>query len=422
MRILFLTAQLPEPPHAGGTLRTNGLMRGVHAAGHEVHLMTFADPARLEASQTALSEFCASVEGVPPPRRAILHRLHDLLLTQHADMQRRYYSPEFAARLAQLLAARAFDLVQIESLEMAAYLPVIRGARPHVPVIYDSFNAEHDLQRTIYEAEKRDLRRLPGAVYSFIQWQRLTRFERAVCRAVTHTIAVSEADADAFRTLAPGIAVSVVPNGINVAQYSHHDTSLDLGPHALVFTGSMSYRPNVDAALWFAEQVLQPIRAHVPDARFFIVGSEPHPRLDTLRGADNVEITGWVPDVNPFLHTAAVYVVPLRMGSGTRLKLLQAMAAGQAVVSTSIGAQGLNVRDGLELRLADSAGAFAEAVVDLLNHPDKRRALGEAGAAYVRTHHDWTKIVPKLLAVYDRPGGSPESEETEHEQKATDPA
>lgn len=422
MRILFLTAQLPEPPHAGGTLRTNGLMRGVHAAGHEVHLMTFADPARLAASQTALSQFCASVEAVPPPSRTAMRRLRDLLFTQQADMQRRFHSPEFAARLEHLLETQPFDLIQVESLEMAVYLPVIRRLCPHTPVIYDSFNAEFDLQRTIFEAERRDLRRLPGAVYSFIQWRRLTQFERAVCQTVTHTIAVSAADADAFRRLAPGVPVSVVPNGIDAAQYSHHDTSLDLGPHALVFTGSMSYRPNVDAALWFAEQVLQLIRARVPDARFFIVGSAPHSRLDSLRGADNVEITGWVPDVNPFLHTAAVYVVPLRMGSGTRLKLLQAMAAGQAVVSTSIGAQGLNVRDGVELRLADTASAFAEAVVDLLNHPDKRRTLGEAGAQYVRTHHDWTVIVPRLLAVYGQICSVSQKEETSHEQEATDPA
>src|SRR5690606_42111279 len=110
------------------------------------------------------------------------------------------------------------------------------------------------------------------------------------------------------------------------------DAGLGLCEQALVFTGSMGYRPTVVAALWFAEQLLQLIRARVPDARFFVVGSAPHSRLDSLRGADNVEITGGDPDVNLFLHTAAVYVVPLRMGSGTRLKLLQAMEIGRAHV------------------------------------------------------------------------------------------
>lgn len=422
MRILFLTSHLPEPPHAGGTLRTNGLMRGVHAAGHEVHLLAFAEPARLAANQAALSQFCTSVAAVSPPHRPAARRLHDLFFTHQADMQRRFYSPDYAARLDQLLAAETFDIIQIESLEMAVYLPVIRRVCPHTPVIYDSFNAEYDLQRTIYQAEIRDPRHLAGAAYSFIQWRRLTHFERSVCQSVSHTIAVSDADAEAFRRLAPGIQVSVVPNGIDTTQYTHHDTSLNLGPHALVFTGSMNYRPNVDAALWFAEQVLQLIRVHVPDATFFIVGSAPHSRLDALRGAANVEITGWVPDVNPFLHTAAVYVVPLRMGSGTRLKVLQALAAGQAVVSTSIGAQGLNVRDGVELRLADTAEAFAQAVVDLLGDPAKRQALGRAGAQYVRTYHDWSVIVPRLLDIYHQIAGASGKEKTAHGQRTTDPA
>jgi glycosyltransferase involved in cell wall biosynthesis len=169
-----------------------------------------------------------------------------------------------------------------------------------------------------------------------------------------------------------------------------------------VFTGSMGYRPNVDAALWFVDQVLDKITAHVPDARFFVVGSQPHSRLNSLRDRANVQITGWVPDVNPFLHAAAVYVVPMRMGSGTRLKLLQAMAAGRAVVSTTTGAQGLSVRDGVELRLADSPDDFAQAVIGLLENAEQRQALGAAGMRYVRDNYDWSVIAPHLLRVYDQ--------------------
>lgn len=423
MRILFITAQPPEPPQAGGTLRTNGLMRGVHAAGHEVHVLTFAEPGQLDASRDVLSEFCSSVESVPPPRRTIRHRLSDLLFTKLADMQRRCDSPLYAAKLEYILARMTFDLIQIESLEMAVYLPVIRRVQPRTPVIYDSFNAEFELQRSIYAAEKGDLRRLPGAIYSYVQWQRLTRFEREVCQSVAHVIAVSDADARAFQHLAPGCAVSVVPNGIDVQQYAQHDPSLDLGPYALVFTGSMSYRPNVDAALWFADQVFGRVRALIPDARFFVVGSPPHPRLNVLREREGIQVTGWVPSVNPFLHAAAVYVAPLRMGSGTRLKLLQAMSAGRAVVSTSIGAQGLQVSDGVELRLADTPDDFARAVIELLEYPARREVLGQAAARYVAAHHDWSVIVPDLLRVYGEITGSPHrAKEETHEQHTTTPA
>jgi len=287
-------------------------------------------------------------------------------------------------------------------------------------VIYDSFNAEFALQRSIYEAERADLARLPGALYSLVQWRRLMRFERHVCQTVDHIIAVSEADAAAFRTLAPGRPLTVVPNGIDAAPYARSDTSLDLGPAALVFTGSMSYRPNVDAALWFADQVLPAIRAAVPEARFFIVGSQPHARLHPLRERDDVQITGWVPDVIPFLHAAAVFVVPLRMGSGTRLKILQAMAAGRAVVSTRLGAQGLDAQDGIALRLADTASDFARVVIDLLGAPEKRRALGQAGARLVAQRYDWSVIVPRLLGVYDALVPHRTRKEPTHEPHADD--
>uniref|UniRef100_UPI002C5D9026 glycosyltransferase n=1 Tax=Aggregatilinea sp. TaxID=2806333 RepID=UPI002C5D9026 len=381
-----------------------GLARGVHAAGHEVHILAFATDAQRLAAQPALDTYCASASAITiePPRRAIRDRLRDLAFSSAADMQRRFYSPLYEARLRDLLAHERFDLIQIESLEMAAYLPAIRAAQPDTPVIYDSFNAEFELQHSIYDAEKGSLKRLPGWLYSRIQWQRLIRFEGEVCRAATHVIAVSDEDADAFHRLLPGCNVTVIPNGIDAAAYARVASPLDLGEHALLFTGSMSYRPNVDAVLWFADHVLDEIRAAVPDARLFIVGSNPHPRLDILRERDDVEITGWVPDVNPFLHAAAVTVVPLRMGSGTRLKLLQAMAAGQAIVSTCLGAAGLDVRDGRELRLADRADDFANAVITLLRDPALRCSLGEAGTAYVQSHHDWSIIVPDLLALYKR--------------------
>ncbi|MBN1679348.1 MAG: glycosyltransferase [Anaerolineae bacterium] len=406
MRILFITPQLPEPPHGGNALRCSGLMRGVHAAGHDIVLYTFGTLAELERNRETLESYCATIDPVPAPRRRLRDRLRDLLLTHKPDMERRLYTPLFVDHLKRLLINESFDLIQLEGLEVAVYLPVIEQCQPDTPVIYDAHNAEFDLQRSMYETDANRLRRLPGAVYSWLQWHRLARFERRVCLASAHVVTVSDADAEAMHWLTPEYPITVVPNGIDVQRYAQTDASLDLGPHALVFTGSMSYRPNVDAALWFADEILHRVRARVPDAKFFIVGSHPHRRLDTLRRREDVEITGWVPDVNPFLHAAAVYVAPLRMGSGTRLKLLQAMAAQQAIVSTTVGALGLNVQDGVELRLADDAGQFAEAVITLLENQAERQALGEAGANYVRAHHDWSAIVPRLLQVYDQVVGT----------------
>ncbi len=404
MRLLFLTGQVPYPPYAGGALRTYGLLKGLHGAGHTVDLLTFTEPGQPDPAATPLAQLCGEMVTVPAPRRSLPARLADVLFTPNADMARRYYSPQFQARLKSQLARVSYDVVQIESLEMAAYLAAIRAVSPAVRIIYDSFNAEFDLQRGMYQIDRRSLTRLPGAIYSLIQWRRLTQFERSVCQKVDRVIAVSEADAEAFHQLAPGAAVDVVPNGIFADEYARTSQQLDLGSAALLFTGTMNYRPNVDAVVWFADRILGEIRKAAPEARLFVVGNKPHGRLDSIRQRADVEVTGFVQDVLPFLHSAAVYVAPLRMGSGTRLKLLQAMAAGCAIVSTHIGAQGLNAMPGQEIILADDATSFAQATIALLRDPASRARLGQAARDLVCKQYDWSVIWPRLLHVYGEMG------------------
>lgn len=404
MRLLFLTGQLPYPPHAGGALRTFGLLNGLQQAGHNIDLFTFYEPNQPDPQTTPLAAICRTVKRFPAPTRSGRDRLRDLLTTTRADLEGRYFSPAFEAALQEQLSSAAYDVIQIESLEMATYLPAILRGHKAARVIYDSFNAEYELQHTIFRADRANPARWAGALYSLIQWRRLRGFERRVCQRVDQVIAVSEADAAAFRRLVPGLHPAVIPNGIVSREYARpaHAEQLDLGAAALLFTGTMDYRPNVDAILWFVGNVLGMIRESVPEARLFVVGNKPHPRLDALRQRPDVEITGYVQDVLPFLHNATVYVAPLRMGSGTRLKLLQAMAAGCAIVSTPIGALGLNVQSGQQLVLADDAATFAQAVVALLRDPARRAALANEAAALVAADYDWSALLPKLLALYEQ--------------------
>ncbi len=401
MRILFLTPQLPYPLHQGTALRNFGLVRGVAQAGHEVWLLAFQETGQLGPAETPLSDLCSAALAVPsPPPRSKLARLRDLLLTGEADMARRLRSNFFSEALRALLSRQQFDVIHVEGIEMAAYLPVLKRLQPDAATIYDAHNAEYDLQRRVYQIDRSDPRRWAGAAYSFFQWRRLRRFERDLCRAAGQVLAVSEADADALRRLA-GAPVTVVPNGIDAAHYAQPPAEpVDLGPGALVFSGKMDYRPNVDAALWFADAVLPRVREAAPEARFVVVGQKPHPRLERLRGRSGVELTGWVPAVEPYLHAATVYVTPLRMGSGTRFKVLQAMAAGCAVVSTPLGAEGIDATPGREIVLADTEADFAQAVIDLLRNPERRRDLGQAAQILVRKRYDWSVIVPRLLALY----------------------
>ena len=167
----------------------------------------------------------------------------------------------------------------------------------------------------------------------------------------------------------------------------------------------MDFRPNVDAVLWFAREVLPQVRAEVPDASFVVVGQRPHRRLESLRSDPAVTLTGWVENSRPYIAQAAVYVAPLRMGGGTRLKLLEAMAMGKAMVATRMGAEGYPVTHERELLLADTPGEFAAAVVKLLRAPIRRSEMGRVARAFVERLYDWRVIVPTVEDLYTRSSG-----------------
>jgi glycosyltransferase involved in cell wall biosynthesis len=399
MRLLMLTPSLPYPPHQGGALRNYGLLHGLSAAGHDVTLLCFHDGAA-PVETTPLPDLCASVYTVLPPVRPAARRLLDMAASPQPDLARRLHSPAFSARLDDLLAAQPFDLVQFEGLEMAGWLPQVRAAQPRAHLCYDAHNAEYALQRAIYAVDRQSPRRWPVAAYSLVQSRRILAFERDVCQQVDCVLAVSDEDAAALRPFRADGCIHVIPNGIFAADYTGADEQLDLGKHALVFTGKMDYRPNVDAMLWFVNAALPRIQQAVPTARLYIVGQRPHARLERLRDQPGVFITGWVKAVQPFLNAAAVYVAPLRMGSGTRLKILEAMAAGCAVVATQAAAAGLPPAVTGALVLADAPDTMADAVAALLRDTDRQSALGQAAQSAVREHYDWAVLIPRLLAAY----------------------
>jgi polysaccharide biosynthesis protein PslH len=399
MRILMLTGSLPYPPQQGGALRSFGILHGLRKGGHEVVLLSFHD-GTADIASTPLMEYCARVETITPPSRKIAQRLRDLFLSSEPDIARRLYSAEFAKCLESILRETQIDFVQAEGLEMARYLPLAKAAAPHVRLCYDAFNAEYALQQAMGKIDSGDLRRLPATVYSLIQAQRIMTFERMICQQSDVVIAVSPEDAADLGKLCPDKSIPVVPNGIFVERYEQPTEQLDLGENALIFTGTMDYRPNVDAMLWFADHVLPLVRENVPDAQLYIVGQKPHARLSALREQRGVHITGRVVAVQPYLHSAGVYIAPLRMGGGTRLKIMEAMASGCAVVATSIGASGLHNDARRAMLIADSATEMANAIVRLLEDPERRKELGAVAHTYVKAHYDWSVLIPQLLTLY----------------------
>lgn len=400
MKVLFLTPQVPYPPRQGAALRNWGLISNM-AARHEVALLSFLAPGQACQPAERLKEVCR-IETVPFPTRTLRDRLHSILTTRQPDMALRLASEPYARRLADWLAREPFDVVHVGGIEMAPFLDVIEEARNRPPVVFDNLNCEYLLQQRTFLTDLRSPARWSGAAYSFVQWRRLRRYEAQVCRRADRVLAVSKADAAALRRTVKGLDVTVVPNGVDTQAYRPpaSEAPRRIPESALVFTGTMDFRPNVDAVLWFARKVLPRVRAEVPEAHLFVVGQRPHRRLDGLRHNPAITLTGWVEDVRPYIAQAGVYIAPLRMGGGTRLKLLEAMAMGQTVVATRLGAEGYPVTDGRELVLADTPADFAAAVVALLRTPERRARLGRAARNFVEQRYDWRIIVPRVEAVY----------------------
>jgi sugar transferase (PEP-CTERM/EpsH1 system associated) len=403
-RILFLTPQLPYPPQQGTALRNYNLIAQV-AQRHHVHLLSFIESGSETVDLGPLRELCASVHTAPVRHRSRRHRLQTVLTSPLPDIVHRLHSPQFYPQLDQVVRdVTPLDVVEIEGLEMAEYgLHVLHTANELRPrLVYDAHNAEYLLQKRIFEADSRDPRRWLGALYSWMQWQELRRYEAQVCHQVQQVIACSPADGDALAQLVPGVRATIVPNGVDTEHYQPGIVPpLPLGAQAMVFTGKMDFRPNVDAALWFGTAVLPLIRQVAPQAHFYIVGKNPHPRLTPLRHMEGITLTGFVEDVRPYFAAAAVCVVPLLTGGGTRLKVLEAMAMGKAIVSTTLGCEGIPAAPGRDIVLVDEAPDIAAQVVALLGDPARREALGAAARAFVERHFDWRIVTVPLDEVYE---------------------
>ncbi len=402
MRILQLTPQFPWPTHQGTTLRNFNLLRGL-AARHEVHLFSILEP-QDDPHAGPVSDLVASIEVGYPPQRTTGDRLKDLLTTSQPDMARRLWHPDAFRTLARQVEHLHPDILLIEGIEMAPYFFALRQA--HLPLgraIYDAHNAETLLQRRAARADVRRPRRWPAALYSTIQTLKLRRYEQTLVRSVDGVAAVSEPDAQFLRSLDPTTPIQVVTNGVDMALYQPDEVFPPVltgpGPH-LVFTGKMDFRPNVDAVLWFVDDVLPHLQALMGEAHFWVVGRHPHPRLQRLQGRPDVTITGAVPDVRPYILQADLYVVPLLAGGGTRFKILEALALARPVVSTRLGADGIPVEDGVHLALADEPQDFARRAAYLLSHRDEAAAMGRRGRAFVASHFDWSAIIPHLEALF----------------------
>lgn len=403
MKILVVTPFLPSPPRFGGQRRLDGLLRSL-AKNHEVSVISFtATDEFTDASLAATREYCREVVTFPDLEFADQRRKRALQLRslvsrhsfEHLLVARR---AEFLERLQVMVDLGGYDIVQVEFVQMAA-LRFGQQKQRRYRTVLDEHNIEFDIVKRTASAEVSAARRL----YSAIDWRKLQREERGAWRRFDGVTVTSERDAAIINELEPSTPVTVVPNGADVEHFS--PSAAPPEADTLLFFGAMNYYPNNDGVHYFMEQVFPLIVAKRPSVKLWLVGPAPDD-IKAFRGP-NVEVTDFVEAVEPYIDRAAAVVVPLRIGGGTRLKIVEAMAKAKPIISTRIGAEGIDVVSGESALLADDPRAFADHVEAVLSDAELARRLGSAARQLAVDRYSWPALVTGLERLYERLLASP---------------
>jgi len=395
LRVLLISTQFPFPPRSGYTMRVAQLARRL-AARHDVTLLSYAEPGVSGEVERVGGDL--DVEVVERDWGTVRSKR----LTQIASaasltpfLCRLIYTPALQQAIDALSARNSFDVVQLESSPLCAFrLP--GGAR----VILDEHNIESEVFERIRQGESSVARRS----FNRLEFRRFRRFERLSWTRVDGCAVTSEREERILREHAPETPVAVVPNGVDL-DYFRPSNGRPV-PMTAVFNGVLDYRPNLDGALYLVDEIWPAVLERCPDARLEIVGRGGPAERERL-ARPGVTVTGEVPDVRPHLAGAAVVVVPIRVGGGTRLKVVEGLAMGKPMVSTSLGCEGVNVTHGEELLVADPASAFADSIVRLFEDPSAAAALGAAGRARMEREYSWDLAAARLDELYERVVGHP---------------
>jgi polysaccharide biosynthesis protein PslH len=390
MKILILDEEFPYPANTGKRTRSFNLYRRL-SGKFQIRYLAYGEAGSIAANALRGQgiEPVGVCARIPAKSGALFYlRLLANLCTPLPYIVTSHYSRMYASAVRDTLAQFRPDLVLCEWIPYAIYAKGLSTATKLV----SAHNIEADIWRRYHETEANAARRW----YIERQWHKVRRFERRALHWVDGALSVSALDRAQLQCHRPDLPTCVVPNGVDLEYFSPMPQP-SCREH-LVFTGSMDWRPNQHAARYFAGEILPRLRRHQPRLQCTFVGRDPPPEIRALQRTPGMQITGTVGDVRPYVERAAVYVVPLQIGGGSRLKILEALAMGRAVVSTSVGAEGLDVDHQRHLILADDPAHFANAVLRLLDDPARCAELGNAGRQLVEQKYGWDRSANELEA------------------------
>lgn len=398
MRILWLKTELLHPIDKGGKIRTYQMLKELKK-NHRITYLTL-DDGSAEAGALEKSEEYAHETIVIPHRTAakfspkFYFELAGNTISELPYFMQKYVSTAMREAIEKQARRENFDVVVCDFLMPAVNMP----EHSSVPTVLFQHNVEAMIWRRHFETQRGAVKRL----YLKNQWRKSVDYERETCKKFDFVAAVSVEDADAMRADYGIEAVADVPTGVDT-EFFKFDETIEKNEFNLVFTGSMDWLPNEDGIGWFAREIYPIIKAKIPQASLTVVGRNPFASLVEMSRKDaSINVTGRVADVRPFMSAASVYVVPLRIGGGTRLKIYEAMAMRLPIVSTTVGAEGLPIEDGEEIVLRDTPQAFANAVVELLTDKKHAQKIGSAAEKNVRENFGWRRVAENFAEICEK--------------------
>lgn len=383
MKLLWVKGDFLHPTTKGGQIRTLETLKRLHR-WHEVHYVGLDFPPHPEAVARA-HEYCSHVYPIPfaaPDKRSLRFGLELAkgLLDAWPVSISRYRSEAMEGKIAQLARKEKFDAIVCDFLSTSQNMPDLKSC-----VLF-----QHNVEAVIWKRHAETAGNPAVRAYFQLQARRMLRYEGEVCRRVRSVIAVSEADAQKMRDDYGVRKIAAVPTGVDLDYFAPQDCARAAD---LVFVGSMDWMPNVDGVKWFVSEILPLVRKGKPDCTLAIVGRKPSREILDLQSADaRIQVTGTVPDVRPHLWGSQVAIVPLRVGGGTRLKIYEAMAAKVPVVSTTTGAEGLDIAAGENIVIADRPEEFAERCLELLRDGAYRGRIAGNGWELVSQRYSWDVV------------------------------
>ena len=397
MKILIISNAMPYPTDTGEKIRVFNIIKHISQA-HEVSLITQIMKQHEKQFIPELKKYCSRVDTVLLRKHSNLEHMPGVIryLISGEPLDNKFvFVDEMAEKIQKLTYSESFDIVQIEHSIMAPYIKAISMANNSKKVL--TFHNIASVQyRRIFKIEKA----ISKKMRSFINWIQMKKWEAKFAMNFDLCVTMSDNEKQILQSENPKLNIAVIPNGVDVKNLQ--PLPVNFKTNNLLYVGKMDYQPNLDAVLYFVNKIFSLIKMQIKDAKFFIVGSNPTKEIKQLGKDNDVIVTGYVNNIQPFYEQCAVSVVPLRAGGGTRLKILESMAFGRPVISTSIGCEGLDVCNNENIIISDKPEEFARKTIELLQNKDFREKISKNARNLVEHNYSWESIAKKQIQIYEK--------------------